>query len=191
MNKKSQSVICKTPIFDISQKEFEEVSFKPVGIEAPNWVTLIAHTVNPSFKDMDVVMVKQTRWGIEDFTNEFPCGTMESSDYENTSDEIAAAKFAAIREFEEETGIIIPDVDNVNFLGSFNPNPAMFSNTMSVFEWTCPDLDEAFSKREKQNLDENEDCIVYLSSIKDSFTSLCSNAIMCSALFLLKNKHEQ
>ena len=40
MNKISEKELLKTPIFTVVEKEFEETSFKPVGLNCPEWVIL-------------------------------------------------------------------------------------------------------------------------------------------------------
>jgi hypothetical protein len=92
-------------------------------------------------------------------------------------------KNAAIREFEEETGIDLgPYKERVGLLGTFNPNPAYFNNHMSIFCVKVPDLLERFQNRNKQNLDENEDCRVFVDRVLNRYWDLSSHAMGIAAL---------
>lgn len=147
MNKYYEKVLLSTPVFDVVRKEFDETEFKPVGLNCKDWVMIIAMDRSP---DPYVITVSQTRWGVENETLEFPCGTVEEGE---------DLKFAAIREFKEETGIDLP-VGLLDHIISFNPNPAYFNNRMHVYLYKYDDIVERYLNRGKPNLDENEDCKV-------------------------------
>jgi ADP-ribose pyrophosphatase len=80
-------------------------------IDAPHWVNVVALT-----PDHQLVMVRQFRFGIDDFSVELPGGVMEPGE-----DPLAAAR----RELREETGYTGPQA---RILGSVHPNPAIMNN---------------------------------------------------------------
>lgn len=85
-------------------------------IEAGDWVNII-----PITPEGQVVCVRQFRHGIEDVTLEIPGGMIDPG-------ETAAA--AARREMREETGY---DTEQIVYLGSIAPNPAILNNTCHTF----------------------------------------------------------
>ncbi|MCC6932505.1 MAG: NUDIX hydrolase [Deltaproteobacteria bacterium] len=86
-------------------------------IRANDWVNVIP--ITPSG---EIVMVKQYRHGIEEFSLELPGGMLD--DHEN--DPIEAAK----RELLEETGY---DSSDISYLGKISPNPAVQNNYCHFF----------------------------------------------------------
>lgn len=149
MNKYDEKVLLSTPVFDVVKKSFDETQFQPIGLNCKDWVMIIA--MDRSL-DPYVITVIQTRWGVENETLEFPCGTVEEGE---------DPKYAAIREFREETGIVLPRNQLVQII-SFNPNPAYFNNKMYVYLYIDDDIVERYLNRDKQNLDENEDCKIQI-----------------------------
>jgi len=111
----TRTVYC-TPIFDLhrrrsahphrGQKDF-------FILEAPNWVNII-----PLTDKEEVVMVRQFRHGIEDFTVELPGGMVDPDDHD--------PRDAARREMIEESGY---DSDEIIELGRVHPNPAIQANS--------------------------------------------------------------
>lgn len=188
LNKTKEDIKLKTPVFNVVEKEFNGTDFKPVGLNCNDWVMLIA--ADASSRDNPVcVFVEQTRWGAEAKTIEFPCGTVEESEmkdlplvgYDDALKEVR--KNAAIREFEEETGIDLgPYKERIGLLGTFNPNPAYFNNSMSIFCVKVPDLLNRFKNRKKQSLDENEDCNVFVDRVMNRYWDLSSHAMGIAAL---------
>ena len=81
-----------------------------VVIEAPDWVNVVALTT-----DGQIVLVRQFRYGIDEFTLEVPGGVIDAGE-----DPVAAG----LRELQEETGY----TGAAKLLGSVRPNPAMQSN---------------------------------------------------------------
>lgn len=104
-------------------------------IESPDWVNIV-----PVTKDNKIVMVKQFRHGIEDFTLEIPGGLIEKDE---------DPKDAGKRECLEETGWA-SDKDAV-YIGKTHPNPAFMNNLCYSYLWT-----DCYEKTEQQ-LDGNED----------------------------------
>ncbi len=82
-----------------------------VVINPPDWVNVIALT-----PDHQIILVRQFRYGIDEFSLEIPGGVMDAGE------EPAAA---GLRELREETGYTGAPV---KVLGSVHPNPAIQSN---------------------------------------------------------------
>ncbi len=82
-----------------------------VVIDAPDWVNVLALT-----PDRRLVLVRQFRFGIDEFSLEIPGGVMERGE-----DPLAAAA----RELREETGYA---GRSVRRLGGVHPNPAIMNN---------------------------------------------------------------
>lgn len=188
LKKIKEDIKLETPVFTVVEKAFGGTSFKPVGLNCNDWVMLIAADAS-SRENPVCIFVEQTRWGAEAKTIEFPCGTVEESEmkdlplvgYDDALKEVR--KNAAIREFEEETGIDLgPYKERIGLLGTFNPNPAYFNNSMSIFCVKVPDLLNRFKNRKKQSLDENEDCSVFVDRVMNRYWDLSSHAMGIAAL---------
>jgi ADP-ribose pyrophosphatase len=82
----------------------------------PNWTNMVVFTQND-----EMVLVKQYRYPINTVTLELPGGTIDMGE---------DAKAACIREMQEETGYTSNEVE---FLFSVAPNPALQSNTAYFF----------------------------------------------------------
>ncbi len=80
-------------------------------INAPDWVNVLALTA-----DRHLVLVRQFRYGTDEFSTEIPGGVMDAGE-----DPIAAG----LRELREETGFVGA---KARLLGTVHPNPAMQSN---------------------------------------------------------------
>ena len=162
MNKIKETELLKTRVFTVVEKEFEGMNFKPVGLNCYDWVMVI-------IKDCETdrfVFVKQTRWGEEAKTIEFPCGTVENEEVAKYGVEKARA-LAACREVKEETGLDITE-KNLALIKQFNPNPAYFNNKMTVFYTEIVALEEVFNKHKNElNLDPDEDCQPYIGGDAD------------------------
>jgi ADP-ribose pyrophosphatase len=113
-------VAYQTPIFDLHRRRSThsrrgERDF--FILDAPNWVNII-----PLAKGGDVVMIRQWRHGIADFTLEVPGGMVDADD--------PSPMHAARREMIEETGF---DSDTIVELGKVHPNPAIQGNICFSF----------------------------------------------------------
>src|SRR6266852_5431486 len=104
-----------TPIFDLHRRQ----SAHPrrgrrdfYVLEAPPWVNII-----PLTREREVVMVRQYRHGVSDFTLEIPGGMMDPEDQNPAK--------AARREMVEESGY---DSELIVPLGRVHPNPAIQPN---------------------------------------------------------------
>ncbi len=113
--KKSQSLHAACGLFDVLHARYRhprrgrERDF--VVIEGPDWVNVIALT-----GQHELVLVRQFRFGIDDFSLEIPGGVMEPGE-----DPLAAAQ----RELREETGYT---GRAGRILGCVHPNPAIMNN---------------------------------------------------------------
>ena len=113
--KKSQSLHAACGLFDVLHARYRhpqrdrERDF--VVIEGPDWVNVIALTAQHH-----LVLVRQFRFGIDDFSLEIPGGVMEPGE-----DPLGAAQ----RELREETGFT---GHPVGVLGGVHPNPAIMNN---------------------------------------------------------------
>ena len=75
---------------------------------------------------------------------------------------------AAERELKEETGLKLNDDVHLLELATFNPNPAYFNNTMTIFYVEVPDLEYKVSfDASGLTLDKDEDCKPFLTSSGD------------------------
>lgn len=177
LNKINETTLVETPVFTVVEKEFEGSNFKPVGLNCKDWVMVIARD---SKQDNPVcVFVKQTRWGVEHSTIEFPCGTV---DYNETPVE------CAVREFYEETGICLRSYD-LQPICSFNPNPAYFNNTMHIFEYVDKKLIEKFLNKKKQKLDKTEDCEVFIARLDSQYELLSNGGMSYIGALVTMKKH--
>ena len=105
----------KTRIFDVSREIYlhpdrsKERDF--FVINAPDWVNVLALT-----PDHRLVLVKQFRYGIDEFSLEIPGGVIDRGE---------DCVVAGVRELREETGYVGA---RARLLGSVHPNPAMQNN---------------------------------------------------------------
>ena len=159
-------VITKTPIFDLVSKNVPMLGFNPVGINAPDWVCILAKTKG-SF-----VMVRQLRYGLMKQITEFPCGQVDKG--EEPSD-------TALRELWEETGVYLDDQSGLIHLGSVATNPAFMNNRMHYF---FVDLDKCKHHKGDQHLDEHEELDISYMPEEDVFGMTSSTTQDTPALFV-------
>ncbi len=105
----------KTRIFDVSREIYQHPDRSKEQdffvINAPDWVNVVALTT-----DLRLVLVRQFRYGIDEFSLEIPGGVIDRGE-----DPIVAG----LRELREETGYV---GGQARLLGSVHPNPAMQNN---------------------------------------------------------------
>lgn len=131
----SRKELLKTPILSVMQTD----STSPEGqkgnyivMEARDWCAVI-----PELED-DFLMVKQWRHGSQSLSIEFPGGVIDDGEQPEQ---------AAKRELLEETGY---KAEELIYLGSVSPNPALFSNQMHFF------LAKKLTSTGSQDLDSDE-----------------------------------
>lgn len=111
----SHASLVKTRIFEVRSTRYRhplrgtERDF--VVVDAPDWVNVIALT-----PDHCIVLVRQFRYGTNEFSLEIPGGVMDAGE---------APLIAGVRELSEETGYTGAPARE---LGRVHPNPAMQSN---------------------------------------------------------------
>jgi ADP-ribose pyrophosphatase len=111
--------IAKYPLIELIEKhcrsQDQTKSARFVTVKTGDWCNAIAWT-----DQGNIVMVRQFRVGIDDFTLELPGGVIDASDKDPQA--------AALRELEEETGYVpLPGATCTN-LGWAFPNPAIMNN---------------------------------------------------------------
>ncbi|MDR2018739.1 MAG: NUDIX hydrolase [Syntrophobacterales bacterium] len=129
-------------------------------IDTNDWVNVIPVTDNG-----EIVMIRQWRHGSKKITLEIPGGLVDESDPED----------AARRELLEETGY---RGERVTYLGSTNPNPAVFNNLCHTY------LIEGVRKVSEMNLDPDEDIEVELVPVS-KIPSLLKDGTINHALVIV------
>ena len=113
--KLGQSTAVKTRVLDLLNVRYRhpvrQVERDFVVIAAPDWCNILALT-----SDGNLVLVRQFRYGTNDFSLEIPGGMIDPGE-----DPVAAA----IRELQEETGYVGA---SARLIGSVQPNPAIQNN---------------------------------------------------------------
>ncbi|MCR5847690.1 MAG: NUDIX hydrolase [Lachnospiraceae bacterium] len=164
---KGSEQILHTPIFDVEKRKEESatgISGEYMVINATEWVTII-----PVYQG-NFVLVRQYRHGLGKITAEFPGGMCEVGEDPLKS---------AYRELEEETGF---KVGKMTVLGVCSPNPAIYSNSITV----C--LAEDLTPTNELHLDDDEVLTCELRPIEEVIENFCTgeytNAFMGTALAL-------
>jgi 8-oxo-dGTP pyrophosphatase MutT (NUDIX family) len=125
-------------------------------IECGDWVNIL-----PVTSDHQVVLVKQYRAGIENFSIEIPGGLI---------DEGEDPSHAALRELREETGYsTVPE--KLIDLGFVHPNPAIMNNKCFLF------AAEDVKMSGTQQLDMMEDIEILLMPLREFIEQIRNNEI--------------
>lgn len=130
-----EQLLVRTPIFDVVRKPEVAKGFCPVGVNAPDWASVIIRSGDR------FLTVRQLRYGTMSDVEEFVCGQVEQGE-----EPVAAA----VREVSEETGFSVAAKDLVK-LGWTYPNPAFMGNKMFFFL-----VDVGDQVAGEQHLDEHE-----------------------------------
>ncbi|MDR1413768.1 MAG: NUDIX hydrolase [Puniceicoccales bacterium] len=145
-------------IFDILCRRFENVTKGKIGdffmIDCNDWVQVVAEA-----DDGRVVLVEQYRFGVENFSLEFPGGGMEPGE-----DPVEAAK----RELEEETGFC---GESAEVISKIYPNPAIQTNAMHVV------LVKNCRRMRDTNFDEFEDLSTSLLTRRELLDAIATGKI--------------
>lgn len=111
--------VAKTRIFDLHHVKFRHPARATerefVVLHPPEWVNVLALT-----PDHRLVLVRQFRFGLDDFVLEIPGGVVERGE---------PVLDAGLRELREETGYVGRDAQ---MLGVVSPNPAFQSNRCHI-----------------------------------------------------------
>ncbi len=104
-----------TRVLDVLERRYHhprrDLEREFVVLRAPDWVNVLALT-----DDGRLVLVRQFRFGADEFSLEIPGGVMEAGEDPVT---------AGVRELREETGFT---GDRARLIGSVQPNPAIQDN---------------------------------------------------------------
>jgi len=143
-----------------------------VVIDAPDWVNVVALT-----PDHRLVLVRQFRFGIDDFSLEIPGGVMERGE-----DPLAAAR----RELREETGYT---GRSARRLGGVHPNPAIMNNVCHLV------LVEAAERTDGLQWDHDEEIEVLAAPVDEVFawarSGRIQHALVLDALLLFAPEWER
>ncbi len=157
----------------------DESSF--IVLDAPDWVIAVpfldkkqAYIVHNIDEDC-FLMVSQWRHGAEELSIEFPGGVVDKGE-----DPLKAAK----RELLEETGY---DASEIIHLGSINPNPAIYSNTLHIYGA------KALSNTHTLDLDDDEFVSFQAIPVREVIQDMgkkpyCHSLMATALLFYLQNE---
>ena len=142
-------------IFEVRKSRFRRPSDQKEGdffvLDTNDWVIVLAVT-----KNKELVLVRQFRFGTEEFSLEPPGGVVEKGE---------SPVLAGVRELEEETGYT---GKNPEIIGSVSPNSAIMSNRCHFL------LVEEAEKTAPTSFDPNEELETVLVPL-DELKNLAKN----------------
>jgi 8-oxo-dGTP pyrophosphatase MutT (NUDIX family) len=159
--------VASTRIFEVQRVEFQHPA-QPVPrdffvINAPDWVNVVALTTSH-----ELVLVRQFRFGIDEFSLEIPGGMIDPGE-----DPVAAG----LRELQEETGYA---GGRARLLASVHPNPAMQNNRCHFV------LVEGVQRTAALDWDENEEMEIITRPVDEvyamAYAGQISHALVLDAL---------
>lgn len=135
-------------------------------INTPDWVNVVALTT-----DRRLVLVRQFRFGINDFSIEIPGGVIDPGETDPGA--------AGLRELREETGY---EGRRARLLGSIHPNPAILANRCHLV------LVEECEKTSALEWDDDEEIEIMLAPVERVYewarNGKISHALVLDALLL-------
>ncbi len=150
--------VARTRIFGVESVDFHHPGrAKPQDffvINAPDWVNVLALTTGGH-----LVLVRQFRYGIDDFSVEIPGGVIDLGE-----DPVAAG----VRELREETGYV---GSSARLLGSVHPNPAMQNNRCHLV------LVEGARPEAKLDWDPDEEFEIMTRPVDEVYALACAGGI--------------
>ena len=150
--------LARTRIFEVQSVAFQHPAQAAPRdfaiISAPDWVNVVALT--PAH---ELVLVRQFRYGTEDFSLEIPGGMIEPGE-----DPLAAG----LRELQEETGFT---GGPARLLGCVRPNPAMQNNRCHFV------LAEGVVRSAPLAWDENEEMEILVRPVEEVYALAYSGGI--------------
>lgn len=160
-----------TRIFDVLSVQYRhgprDRSRDFTVIKAPDWVNVVALT-----SDLQLVMVRQFRFGIDEFSLEVPGGVIEAGE-----DPVEAG----LRELAEETGFA---GINARLLGTVHPNPAIQGNHCHLV------LVEGATKTHELAWDQDEELHVATLPVDEVYALArrggITHSLVLNALFLFE-----
>jgi len=159
--------VATTRIFEVQSVEFQHPTHQTprefAVINAPDWVNVVALT-----DAHELVLVRQFRYGIDEFSLEIPGGMIDPGEDPLT---------AGLRELQEETGY---RDGRARLLGSVHPNPAMQNNRCHFV------LVEGVKRSAATDWDENEEMKIITRPVDDvyalAYAGGISHALVLDAL---------
>ncbi|MFO8041659.1 MAG: NUDIX hydrolase [Alkalispirochaeta sp.] len=147
-----RNTLVDTPVFTLVRSRRQAADGREADyyvMDAPDWANVVALTTDTQGREC-FVMVRQFRHGSMTVSLEFPGGVVDPGEDATT---------AIIRELKEETGYVSEDV---RYLGSVNPNPALMGNRCHTYL-----AEKCVHPGGDQDLDENEIIDVELVPVEE------------------------
>lgn len=147
-----RNTLVDTPVFALIRSRRRAADGREADyfvMDTPDWANVVALTDDSRGRPC-FLMVRQFRHGSMAVSLEFPGGVVDSGE---------DADSAILRELKEETGYVS---ENVRYLGSVNPNPALMGNRCHTYL-----AENCHHPGEGQDLDANEIIDVELVPVEE------------------------